>query len=345
VELLGHLREGLPRGQHIIEVIQCFQHLDASNPRDKINGFRGLHTGRTKLPHPTYDVGSTGPFFEEMAVWLLVDTERLMTLALDLNNSSLRLPSWVPDFSSKSHPFEQNYWRSRLELYMAYGCHPSLQQELDPGKGFSYQRPGQLSVEGVQVDEIEFVASDKLTFLNPVNHIRLMKDWFVFATGREPSVKEDAPFNDFAFCDTVLGGRVQGPTQSSPWRKATVTDHHRWQRAVLESEKGLLRNYAQESLIRSHVVAAVERRMFKTKKGSLAIGPATVQPGDLVWVFTSGNAAFVTRKVDSEGPMQHSNIPERRYALQGPCYHHELMQDGFDIAAEAMDEQRECVLV
>lgn len=343
--LLRHLQEGLARGQHIIEVIQCFQHLDASDPRDKINGFRGLHTGSTELPPPTYAVSSEGPFFEAMAVWLLVDIERLMTLALELNDSSMKLPSWIPGFSSKNYPFEPNYWRSRLELYKAYGCHPSLQQKLSPGMGFSYERPGQLLVEGVQVDEIEFVASDKLTFLDPVKHFRLMKDWFVFATGREPSVNGDAPFNDFAFCDTVLGGRVQDPTQDSGWRKATAADHHQWQRAVLESEKGPLRDCVQQSVMKSHVVAAMERRMFKTKKGSLGVGPATVRPGDLIWVFTSGNAAFVTRKVDSEGPTQHSTLSERRYALQGPCYHHELMQDGFDITAAAMDEQRECLLV
>jgi len=342
---LRHLWEGLHKGHHILEVLQCFQHLDASDPRDKINGFRGLHTGKTKLPHPDYEDDSTGPFFEKMAVWLLEDTDSLVTLALDLKDSSTKLPSWTPDFSSKSHPFEQNYYRKRLQLYMAYGCHSRLQQQLGPGKGFSYQRPGQLSMEGVQVDEIESVAPEKLTFLDAVDHIPLLRRFFVFATGREASANDDTPFNDFEYCDTVLGGRVQDPTQSSGWRKATTMDHDCWQHAVLESEKGPLRNPLYESLMMSHVIATLERRMFKTKRGSLAIGPATARPGDLIWVFKTGNAAFVTRKVtESEPPTKQTNKSENRYTLQGHCYHHKLMQGGLDIA-EAMNEQRVCVLV
>lgn len=343
---LRHLWERLPQGQHILEVLQCFQYLDASDPRDKINGFRGLHTRGTKLPRPDYEDDSTGPFFEKMAVCLLQDTDNLVTLALDLNDSSMELPSWTPDFSSQGHPFEQNYYRQRLQLYMAYGCHISLQRQLGPGKGISYQRPGQLSIEGVQVDEIKSVAPEKLTFLDAVEHIGLMKRWFVFATGREPSANEDTPFNDFEYCDTMLAGRVQDPAQSSGWRKATTTDHDRWQHAVLESEKGPLRNNPlYGSLMRSHVTATLERRLFKTERGSLAIGPATVHPGDLIWVFKSGNAAFVTRKATkSEAPTQHPNMSEHRYTLQGHCYHHKLMQGEFDIA-EAMDAQRVCVLV
>lgn len=338
---LRYIQEALPRGLHILEVIQCFQYLDASDPRDKINGFRGLHTEPTKLPHPNYKDDSTGQFYQDIAVWLLENSDRLLVLALDLVDSSMELPSWTPGFSSKSQPSESNYHRNRLQLYMAYDCCLDLQQ-LDSGSGFSYQQPGQLIMDGFQIDEIVSVATDKLTFMAPADHIRLMKRWFLFATGREPLLDDGDPFDDFEFCDTVLGGHVKDPVQSSGWRKATPSDHSHWQHALLESERGPLKEPFQELLLESHATAALERRLFRTKRGSLAIGPATVRTGDLIWVFKNGNAAFVTRTAaNSVATGQHPGTCE---VLLGHCYHHKLMQGGFDIAG-GKDGPSKCVLV
>ena len=320
----------------------CFQHLETSDPRDKINGFRGLHTKGPMLPHPNYENNSTRQVFEEMAVWLLENTSGLVTLALDLEDDSMKLPSWIPSFSSTSYPIEQNYYRYRLQLYMAYACDLNLEQQLGPGKGFAYRQPGQLRMKGVQIDEVASVAPDKLTFLPAADHIGLLKRWFVFTTGREPLSDDDAPFNNDAYCATVLGGHVLDRTRSSGWRKASASDYVHWQNAVLESERGPLTDPFHKLLMESHVSAALQRRLFKTTRGSVAIGHQNVRPGDVLWVFKSGNAAFVMRKVPK--PEQNPHMSEQWYTLQGHCYHHGLMQGGFDIA-KAMDEQHECVIV
>jgi hypothetical protein len=322
--------------------MQCFQHLETSDPRDKINGFRGLHTKGLPLPRPNYQDNSTRQFFEEMEVWLLENTNNLVTLALDLDDCSMKLPSWTPSFSSTSYPIEQNYYRHRLRLYMAYVCDLDLEEQLGPGKGFDYRRPGRLCMKGVQIDEVASVAPDKLTFLPAADHINLLKRWFVFATGREPLSNDDAPFNNDAYCATVLGGHVLDATGSSGWRKASASDYVHWQQAVLESEHGPLTDPYHKLLMASHVSAALQRRLFKTKRGSIAIGHPNVQPGDVLWVFKNGNAAFVTRKVP--GHEQPPNMSEQWYTLQGHCYHHGLMQGGFDIA-EATIDQHECILV
>jgi hypothetical protein len=322
--------------------MQCFQHLEASDPRDKINGFRGLHTKGLTLPRPNYEDDSMGQFFEEMAVWLLENTNNLVTLALDLEDDGTKLPSWTPSFSSKSYPIEQNYYRYRLRLYMAYACGLNLQGQLGPGKGFAYRQPGQLCMKGVRIDEVASVAPDKLTFLPAADHIGLLKRWFVFATGREPLSNDDAPFDNDAYCATVLGGHVLDPTRSSGWRKASASDYVHWQNAVLESANGPLTDPFHKLLMASHVSAALQRCLFRTTRGSLAIGHRNVQPGDVLWVFKNGNAAFVTRKIPR--PEQHPNTSEQWYTLQGHCYHHGLMQGEFDVA-EAMDDQHECVLI
>ena len=197
-------------------------------------------------------------------------------------------------------------------------------------------------MKGVQIDQITSVASDTLTFLPPADHISLLKRWFVFATGREPLSNDDAPFDNDAYCATVLGGHALDSTRGSGWRKASASDYVHWQHAVLESERGPLISPLHKLLMASHVSAALQRRLFKTKRGSIAIGHRNVQPGDVLWFFKDGNAAFVTRKVPKHE--QPPNISEQWYTLQGHCYHHALMQGGLKMA-EAMDYQHECILV
>lgn len=328
---IRHTKIAVLRGQHILEAMLCFQHLNVTVPVDKINGYRGLHSSRAILPPPDY-YRSTKEIFEELTVWLLKDRRDLLPLALDLRgDNSFSLPSWVPDYSAKP-PIEQNYWRGRLAFYQAYS--PKLAHEWD----FEHRPAGKLCLRGVELDQVTSVAPAILNFLNAAGHLHVLQDWFTFATAQRPLPSPDGQLDDELFCATMLGGCVKDPTQASGVRKADAKDHVTWRRAVLGTVQSSAADALQRHVMESHVTAVLGRALFKTRSGSFGVGPPSMKAGDSLWFFNGGHAPFVVRDVSL------STSPERRHLLLGPCYHHELMEAW--CTAEAIDLcQSVCVLV
>jgi len=319
------------RGQHLLEVMLRFQHLSATLPVDKINAYRGLHTKFTKLPPPSYSK-RTAEVFEEMAVWLLEDRCCLLPLALDLKgDGSLGLPSWVMDFSAKP-PIEPNYWRGRLVLYEAY-C-----SRLRLDCAFEHRPCGKLCLNGIEVDKVSAVASTTFgvsIVSDATDHIELLKEWFMFATGYEPS---SFWFNNATFCATMLGGFVKDPSQGSGVRKANAADYDQWQHELWAMPYSKTTGRFHGLTMESHVTAVLGRAIFRTASGSYGVGPSTVRPGDSLWLFGGGNAPFVTRQKSTSDPM------ERHHALLGHCYHDWLM-NSWTASDGAGSQPITCVLV
>lgn len=328
---LSHTQIRFAQGQHIFEAMLCFQELDASRALDKFNGYRGLHSITPSLPladysRPDFEV------FEEITVWLLKERQIVSPLALDLKGKMSRsLASWVPDWSAKP-PIEPSYWRCRHHFYEAYTCNSGLEWRLE------YECPGRLRLHGVLVDEISTVALSAFESLDVVDHIDILRSWFVFATGRLSPPGCEVFFDDDAFCDTMLAGCVRDPTLQSQVRKANAADYARWRQEVATMERSAAAGVFHGLLMESHATAVYGRVLFRTKRGSLGIGPPSIEPGDSVWVWGCGKAAFVTRQKPT------SQERERRDTLLGHCYHYQLMT-GRCTVDKARDQSSTCVLV
>lgn len=101
IKSIKHTTENL-QDQHILELILLFQHLEASDKRDKYCALHGLSTNPERLPAPNYNVKPEMVFLE-LIKWILNDTRSLKVLALELRGE-LELPSWyVLVYEAQSH--------------------------------------------------------------------------------------------------------------------------------------------------------------------------------------------------------------------------------------------------
>lgn len=305
-----------------------FQHLSAKLPVDKFNGFRGLHESATVLPPPDY-ARPEEELIEEVAVWLLGSCPNLLPLALGLKSTSFELPSWVPDISAHP-PIDVNYFRGQIELYMTY----SVKQ---PGKRFDYQRPGKLCMSGQEVAQVASVCATILDNSIVANHVRMLREWFAFATSEKPPTFCNDMLNDNdCFSATMLGSYVKN-VEGSGLRKATATDYTLWQHAVLEMEQNPSIVPSNGLQMKSHLTAVTGRALFKTRDGWLCTGPPSIRPGDVLWLFNGGNAPFATRALPlpEVGTRRPRVLSEVQHQLLGWCYHYGLVEGHVDIAAEA----------
>lgn len=78
------------------------------------------------------------------------------------------------------------------------------------------------------------------------------------------------------------------------------------------------------------------RRLFRTRKGLLGLGPHAVQQGDQVWVVPGGRTPYVFRPLSDLGPSQRAFI--------GESYIHGIM-DGEAMPAKAIQELQPVSLV
>jgi hypothetical protein len=75
------------------------------------------------------------------------------------------------------------------------------------------------------------------------------------------------------------------------------------------------------------------RRLFRTAKSYLGLGPLSVQPGDQVWLFLGARIPFVLRKVSDEGSWKSDH---RKFV--GEAYVHGIM-DGEALREKKIDFQ------
>lgn len=110
-------------------------------------------------------------------------------------------------------------------------------------------------------------------------HEALLEDWVAFtAKSRSTEASEETVIDDDEFCATMLGGYVQDPISPTyTLRKAGRADYRRWRRAVRASGS---KSRDDELLIRSHLCAILGRKLFRTDRGSLGVGPPSLRPGD-----------------------------------------------------------------
>ncbi|RKU45392.1 hypothetical protein DL546_004382 [Coniochaeta pulveracea] len=89
--------------------------------------------------------------------------------------------------------------------------------------------------------------------------------------------------------------------------------------------------------------ATVNQRLFFTKKGYMALGPANIRPGDQIYVFAGGHMPFVVRDAGSREMIPFVHGKRNVHHLLGECYVHGIM-DG-EVTANWEAESRNVYLV
>jgi hypothetical protein len=327
---LKRTRENLQQGRqgyHLIQLLQMFRGLKASDHKDQLFAFWGLACDQ--LPPPDYGC-STEAVFIKIARWLLEDAKNLSLLAVGLRSdqSDLRLPSWVPNWASGC-PFEDNSWRRRLHCLNAY----------DSAKGieFSVQFPNAetLCLLGIMVDTVTDVAKEILTSKDVTEHAALIKSWQDFAC----SSKDDQLPNDF-FCETMIEGcSPKVPQGRNRLAAADASD-------ISLCREMLVRTIADDifhddtgqflRIRQFHLAGCWNRALFRTGHGSLlGLGPVGVEEGDQVWLVGGCKAPLILRR--TPGVLDYPS-----YGLIGHAYVHSIM---YGEAVDPMCPLQECRLV
>lgn len=315
------------QGHHLIQLLQMFRGLKASDHRDQLFAFWGLACD--SLPTPDYEC-STEAVFIKIARWLLEDTKDLLLLAMGLRSdqSDLRLPSWVPNWTSGC-PFEDNAWRRRLHCLDAY----------DSAKGieFSVQFPNTatLCLLGIMVDTVTEVAKKTLASKDVTEHAALIKSWLDFAC----SSKNDQPLHA-SFCETMIEGcSPKGHQGRSRPATADASDISLCREMLVRTIADDVFNDDTDQFLRirqCHLAGCWNRALFRTGHGSLlGLGPVDVKEGDQVWLVGGCKAPLILRR--------RPGVLERpSYSLIGHAYVHSIMNGE---AVDPTSPLQECRLV
>jgi hypothetical protein len=253
VKAMEYTMENLQNEQHLIELLLLYQHLAATDEKDKIFAFQGLHTAKAELPSPDYEK-TKAEVYQGMALWMLQDARSLMPLALNLHGDP-DLPSWVMDYSA-SPPIEPNYWRNRLRFHETYDACKGLDWS------FEYRAPRTLRVFGTRVDHIQYAARPNMAYEGPAEHAKLLKEWYAFAGGGiAPFIDADAV--DDTFVETMLASRSQDDTGI---HEAGTEDLAAWKKILfhLIQDASLEHDQTSTRLMACHMTATLGRTLFRT---------------------------------------------------------------------------------
>lgn len=303
----------LPDGLHILRPMLLYQHLAATDPRDKVYAFRGLHTVDAELPKPDYTKGKDEVFMET-TLWLLEDQQSLLVLCLDFAGEDESLPSWVADWSAPPI-IDRNFQSMRLNVLEVHNAAKDMDMSIE------YVAPRTLRLRGLAVDEVEAVTEDHFALGTVGEHLCLWKDWCAFASLEHASMcPKETMLDDDGFCEVMLGGCVEDEQGT---RAAQAADLAAWRHTVSElinSDGPVSNDVFQTPIMESHIAAILERRLFRTRKGNLGLGPKDVTAGDMIWVLGGGRAPFMLR------PVAGAETATRLHSLVGHGYVCGLMQ-------------------
>jgi hypothetical protein len=249
--------------------------------------------------------------------------------------STSEFPSWVPRW------FEE----SAFEVFRGGGfsagiCIPPASDLLNPRIGRAFTHPGQLSLDGFQVDIVQSV-SDIIGFRDDPTEVtsailRVWSQLFPFPIKPTPRHQyHTGETLDVAFCKAIsiapygcyLGHshlnmkaglspqlRNMSPVEAQKLTQRCIAgflsrlslsgDQTQSFQTELQSEEGMAAAYFR----RAFTVFAGGRRVFVTRNGSIGMGPTIVRPGDEVVVLFRGPMPYVLRRRNDH------------HVLIGDCY-------------------------
>lgn len=320
ITTFGNLRrvfQGLTADRNSLGLTQLLIHTmgnEATDPRDKVFALFGIaNQGYEKTPaRPDYR-RTVEEVYTDVAKFLVGDDHSLQVLSA-VQHAGVRrvLPSWVPDWGVK-YPIRlldaaQGYLNFRVhgerETYPVV-THIPDSRKLALG-GFSFD-----SICTVDKTELTFAVVDECD--RRLFHSLPDRRAISSTTGHHelyPPTREDV---EVAWLRTISAGLFPGGTQlDTLFAIARYPQYVRWYLA--DKTSNAPPKEVVEEIFSWVSLWTKGRQVFVTQKGFLGLGPAEVEPGDVVCFLFGGNLPYVVR-----------HLPQHEYTFLGPSYVHGIM--------------------
>lgn len=288
---------------------------------------------------PNYRIAVEDLYIEVTRRILLRDPEILILAVAGVGHRrSLRLPSWVPDWTSLTEGMT-------LGEIAAAGNYQATDQIKRPIISYDPQSPNVLTIEGCVVDTISKLSSERLP-LSREGRLRYVQDT---AAWMEEVLKMTEQLNNIpeieqpqdsstrdeakrtALWETLTASKPQthgqdrGKQQRGRGPMPTERGFENWLAERREcAAKGSLEGLRLERAAREEASrfayhcdrATRGRRVFVSAAGHLGLAPAGGEVGDAVCVFPGIRTPFAIRKSAGMGDLGYGD-----YVLVGEVYH------------------------
>lgn len=288
---------------------------------------------------PNYRIAVEDLYTQVARRILLRDSEILILAAAGVGHRrSLRLPSWVPDWTSLIEGMT-------LDEIAATGNYQATEQIKRPIISYDPQSPNVLTIEGCVVDTISKLSSERLP-LGRDGRLRYVQDTAAWMEEVLRMTKlDDSP--EIGQPQDSTGGQAQ---RTSLWKTLTASGQRtpqphgknqaqqqrgrgsptergfeNWLAERREcAAKGSLDGLRLERAAREEVSgfayhcdrATRGRRVFVSSAGHLGLAPAGAEVGDAVCVFPGIRTPFAIRRSAGMG-----DLGDGDYVLVGEVYH------------------------
>ncbi|KAH7061663.1 heterokaryon incompatibility protein-domain-containing protein [Paraphoma chrysanthemicola] len=310
-------------------VCEQFNNLDATNPRDKVYGVLGLWRPLS-ASHRPIDVDynkSVAEVYTDVAIQAICDRKDLLVLRLvdhDTNRNFAEddgFPSWVPRFDRRSRV--RPMWLDKSPLSATAYWAEVPDEDL--------ARTGTLKLKGVLFDRVKSITNvlqgGSASFTNDNSFRNSFIQLYLEATGAKPDPEFRHQLSVSELATTVTGGMIK---ISDDLHDRDETEPDAWlDMSDLDSEPGRSFLYNFQSFVDSDtypgnsrgfdkLLACQNKRIFRTSRGYLGLGPRSMREGDLVAVLHGGRVPFVLRIMGQPGAAY--------FVLVGDCFVHDIMQ-------------------
>ncbi|KAH7068499.1 heterokaryon incompatibility protein-domain-containing protein [Paraphoma chrysanthemicola] len=310
-------------------VCDQFNNLDATNPRDKVYGVLGLWRPPSASHRPIevdYNK-SVAEVYTDVVIQAICDRKDLLVLRLVDHDTDRNFgeddgfPSWVPRWDRRSRiPF---MWLDKSPL-SATAYWAEMPDE-------ALARTGILKLKGVLFDRVasttNVLQGGSASFMNDTSFRNSFVQLYLEATGAKPDPEFRHQVSISELATTVTGGMIK---TSDDLHDRDETEPDAWlDISDLDSEAGRSFLYNFQSFVDSDtypgnprsfdkLLACQKKRIFRTSRGYLGLGPRSMREGDLVVVLHGGRMPFVLRLMGQPGAAY--------FVLVGDCFVHDIMQ-------------------
>jgi hypothetical protein len=316
-------------------LLSMTKHLEASDSRDKLYSLIPMSLDGNEMIYVDYN-SPVEDVYRNAAIAFIQKTRSLDILGHCHPNTAedaLRLPSWVPDWTSKFAP-KHFYKRKAVTANDASGKINSGNFKVD-GPLYSASKGSTTDIrivrddlnalfcQGFVFDAIQSVSPEWNKLYTYTTILHSWKEWLSSATSHQST------------CDSYVGGG----SIADAFAHAITSDSFmvgvdlalRGYAAELEhstevaspDDQNLSPYGRTEAGIRGIHPSTYRRKLIETKKGYIGISAEHVQPRDLVVILLGGQMPFILRKVDDH------------FVLVGEAYVHGIMDgEPMDVASE-----------
>jgi hypothetical protein len=324
-------------GVDMLELLMRYRASKATDPRDRIYGLLGLtHERQAKRFVIDYD-GTIEELYRKTVIddIELIGTLRSISFTSENSESSLDLPTWVPDWSSDVKDELAGF--NRFRMYDLFNASNSI---LSNGPALVIHNHI-LAVLGIQFDKILQI-SPKMPTPTKESPIAPVLTCLAFLPD---SHYLDSPYiSGFtvrdAFWRTLTSDASieQSEEQSEVWstfQRATPPQGKKFWDTVAHFQNSPsdvdFEKQEHFDVLRLLAVIPPGRRCFVTMSGYLGLGPEKMVNGDSVWILKGGRVPLVLR-ADEQATPYRGLLPAENgesrpvmHTLVGDCYVHGIM--------------------